>query len=124
MTIHIYGIKNCSTMKKAMTWLTEHGIHPEFHDYKKTGADPQRLAQWCKTLGWRALINTRGTTWRTLSATEQQAADTAEGAIALMVARPSLIRRPVLETPSGRLLVGFDPETYTQTLQPSGTITP
>lgn len=114
-TCRIHGIKNCDTMKKAFTWLDAQGVAYVFHDYKKEGADPARLGAWCERLGWQALVNTRGTTWRKLGPAEQQIADSA-GAIALMLANPSLIRRPVLETPAGELLVGFDPARYAAAL--------
>lgn len=104
---HIYGIKNCETMKKAFAWLDEHGVAYTFHDYKKTGADAGKLREWCKAFGWQSLLNTKGTTWRKLSP-EEQALDHEDGAIALMQAMPSVIRRPVVEAPGGSLLVGFD----------------
>ena len=119
MTITIYGIKSCSTMKKAFDWLDQHGVAYEFHDYKKAGADRTALARWCAALGWEALINKRGTTWRKLDPTQQNIADEA-AAIALICNHTSVIRRPVVETASGELLVGFDPVSYTATLTPSG----
>ncbi|WP_068639162.1 ArsC family reductase [Thauera butanivorans] len=107
----IYGIKNCDTMKKAFAWLDAAAIACDFHDYKKAGIDTTTLTRWCDKLGWEALVNKRGTTWRKLSP-EQQAIASTEDAIALMQANTSLIRRPVIETASGELLVGFDPEHY------------
>ena len=104
----IYGIKNCETMKKAFAWCDEHGVAYEFHDYKKSGVDRNRLVAWCKTVGWKTLVNTKGTTWRKLTP-EQQAISTQGDAVALMMENPSLIKRPVVETASGQLLVGFDP---------------
>ncbi|MDX5363973.1 MAG: ArsC family reductase [Pseudazoarcus pumilus] len=109
MTVRIYGIKNCDTMKKAFNWLDEAGIAYEFHDYKKAGIDAATLSRWCaRAEGWQALVNTRGTTWRKLSPKQQAIVDD-NAAIALMGDQPSLIRRPVVELPDGELLIGFDP---------------
>jgi arsenate reductase len=106
----IYGIKNCDTMKKALSWLVAHGVAHEFHDYKKEGVDRSRLVEWCKIVGWKTLVNTKGTTWKKL--TPEQQAITAQGqAVALMMENPSLIRRPVVEI-NGQLLVGFDPTMF------------
>lgn len=107
----IYGIKNCDTMKKAFAWLDQHGVAYTFHDYKKSGIDSARLHAWSKAIGWKTLINTRGTTWRKLPP-ERQEFSTQSAAVYLMVEFPSLIRRPVVETDSGQLLVGFDPTLY------------
>lgn len=106
--VRIYGIKNCDSMKKAFNWLTERGIPYEFHDYKKQGVPRERLVQWCRTLGWKTLINTKGATWRKLTP-EQQDISTQSKAVAVMVEHASVIRRPVVEMESGHLLVGFDP---------------
>lgn len=108
--VTIYGIKNCSTMKKAFDWCDAHGVEFAFHDYKKQGADRKKLVQWCQQVGWQALVNTRGTTWRKL-APEQQAVATQSDAVALMLEYPSLIKRPVVETGT-QLLVGFDPQAF------------
>ena len=106
----IYGIKNCDTMKKARTWLEEHGVKHEFHDYKASGIDRARLEAWSKQIGWEVLLNRSGTTFRKLP--ESQRADLNEKkAIALMLEQPSMIKRPVLEQ-GARLLVGFKPEEY------------
>lgn len=107
----IYGIKNCETMKKAFAWCDEHGAAYEFHDYKKLGVDRSRLVAWCKAVGWKTLVNTKGTTWRKLTP-EQQAVSTQGEAVALMMENPSLIKRPVVETSGGQLLVGFDPNLF------------
>ena len=111
MSTTIYGIKNCETMKKAFAWLDEHAVAYTFHDYKKLGIDSIRLHAWSKAAGWKSLLNTRGTTWRKLTA-EEQAIDTQSAAVALMQAKPSVIRRPIIETPGGQLLVGFDPSLF------------
>ena len=115
----IYGIKNCDTMKKAFAWLDQHGVAYTFHDYKKSGIDSARLHAWSKAIGWKTLINTRGTTWRKLTP-EQQAIDTQSAAVQLMQEHPSLIRRPVLETAGGQLLAGFDPALYASLVTPAG----
>lgn len=107
----IYGIRNCDTMKKAFAWLDQQGIAYDFHDFKKSGIDSARLHAWCKVLGWKTLVNTRGTTWRKLSP-EEQAITTQSKAVQLMQTYPSLIRRPVVETAGGHLLVGFEPATW------------
>ena len=96
---------------RLFAWLDEHGVAYTFHDYKKSGIDSARLHAWSKAIGWKTLINTRGTTWRKLTP-EQQAIDTQSAAVQLMQEFPSLIRRPVLETAGGQLLVGFDPTLY------------
>ena len=111
MSVMIYGIRNCDTMKKAFAWLDANRVAYSFHDYRKSGVSPELLARWCDQVGWQALVNTRGTTWRKLDPSEQGVSD-AKGAIALMVAHPSLIRRPVIETASGEILAGFDPERF------------
>jgi arsenate reductase len=111
----IYGIKNCDTMKKAFTWLDDHGVAYEFHDYKAAGIDAATLKAWSKQVGWEVLLNTRGTTWRKLTPAQQAGVDETK-AIRLMSENPSLIKRPVVE--SGRtLLVGFAPERYEAALK-------
>jgi Spx/MgsR family transcriptional regulator len=109
--VKIYGIKNCDSMKKAFTWLNERGIPYEFHDYKKAGVPRERLVEWCRALGWKTLLNTKGSTWRKLTP-EQQAISTQSQAVAAMVEHPSVIRRPLVETAEGQLLVGFDPTIF------------
>ena len=108
--VRIYGIKNCSTMKKAFAWCDAQGVEYAFHDYRKEGLDSARLVQWCQHLGWKSMLNTRGTTWRKLTP-QQQAISTQSQAVALMLEHPSLIKRPVVETGS-QLLVGFDPQIF------------
>lgn len=109
--IKIYGIKNCDTMKKAFTWCNANGVSYDFHDYKKLGVPRDKLVAWCRTLGWKTLINVKGPTWRKLTP-EQQAITTQSQAVALMIEYPSVIRRPVVENAEGRLLVGFDPTLF------------
>jgi Spx/MgsR family transcriptional regulator len=110
MTITIYGIKNCDTMKKAHAWLTKRGLTYRFHDYKKDGIDRKLLAGWCAEVGWETLLNRAGTTFRKLPDVDKAKLDQ-QRAIALMLAQPSMIKRPVLDV-SGRLLVGFKPDEY------------
>jgi arsenate reductase len=107
----IFGIKNCDTMKKAFAWLDAHDLRYDFHDYKTAGIDLDRLKSWSKQVGWETLLNTRGTTWRKLSPTQQANLDENK-ALRLMSENPSLIKRPVLENGKA-LLVGFVPERYT-----------
>ena len=109
--IRIYGIKNCDTMKKAFAWCDEHGVAYEFHDYKKQGVPRDRLVAWCQVVGWKTLLNTRGPTFRKLTP-EQQDIATQSKAVATMLEYPSAIKRPVVETASGQLLVGFDPALF------------
>ncbi|MFB9886994.1 ArsC family reductase [Balneatrix alpica] len=113
----LYGIPNCDTVKKARKWLEGQQLDYRFHDFRKDGLDNAQLQQWCKQLGWEALINTRGTTWRKLSDSERQVSNS-EQAIALMLANPSLIKRPVLDTGT-TLHLGFKPELYQSWLQPA-----
>ncbi len=109
--VKIYGIKNCDTMKKAFAWCDEHGVAYDFHDYKKLGVPRDRLVAWCQAAGWKTLLNTRGPTFRKLPAERQQIA-TQSAAVALMMEFSSAIKRPVVETETGPLLVGFDPAMF------------
>lgn len=102
-------------MKKAFAWLDDHGVRYDFHDYKKSGVDIARLEAWSKRVGWEALLNTRGTTWRKLTPAQQADLDEAK-ALKLMSANTSLIKRPVLEA-GKNLLVGFDPARYREALK-------
>jgi len=112
-SITIYGIKNCDTMKKARAWLDQHGVTYSFHDYKAAGIDRDRLERWSKKVGWEILLNRAGTTLRKLPDKDKSTID-ARKAVALMVAQPSIIKRPVLELDGGKLLVGFSPERYVE----------
>lgn len=109
--ITIYGIKNCDTMKKARGWLEAHGVAYRFHDYKIEGIDRARLENWVKRLGWEKVLNRAGTTFRKLPEADRESLNEAK-AIKLMLAQPSMIKRPVLETGKGAPLVGFKPEIY------------
>jgi Spx/MgsR family transcriptional regulator len=111
MPITIYGIKNCDTMKKARAWLDKHGVEYAFHDYKTAGIERERLERWAKKVGWEVLLNRSGTTFRKLPDKDKQKVD-AKKAIALMLANPSMIKRPVLDLGRDRLVVGFKPELY------------
>ena len=115
MSITIYGIKNCDTMKKARAWLDKHGVVYQFHDYKTAGIDREQLERWCKKVGWETLLNRSGTTFRKLAEKDKQSLD-ATKAIALMLAQPSMIKRPVLDLGRGTLVVGFKPEIYSESV--------
>lgn len=110
----IYGIKNCDTMKKAFAWLNSQGIAFTFHDYKTSGIDAATLARWESSLGWKTLLNRRGTTWRKLDASTQ-ANINRDLALLLMQQQPSLIKRPVLAF-GPRLLCGFDEKVWQEAL--------
>lgn len=114
MTIALYGIKNCDTMKKARAWLDANGVAYVFHDYKAEGVDAARLARWVELEGWEPLLNRAGTTFRKLAEVEKVGLDSIK-ASALMIAQPSMIKRPVLEYPGG-ILIGFAAERYARAL--------
>lgn len=106
----IYGIKNCDTMKKARAWLDTHGVAYAFHDYKAAGVEKDKLKQWSDKVGWETLLNRAGTTFKKLPDAEREGLSEKK-ALALMLAQPSMIKRPVLEI-GGKLLVGFKPDIY------------
>lgn len=110
MTITIYGIKACDTMKKARSWLDANGVAHGLHDYKAQGIDEATLRRWIAQVGWERLLNRAGTTFRKLPEAERQDLD-AQRAVCLMLAQPSMIKRPVLVI-DGDILVGFDPAAY------------
>ncbi|HEX8302766.1 ArsC family reductase [Sphingomonas sp.] len=110
MSVTIYGIRNCDTMKKARAWLDAHGVAAGFHDYKIAGVEAARLAQWIEIAGWEKVLNRAGTTFRKLPDDAKADLDAAK-ASALMLAQPSMIKRPVIEYPGG-LLIGFAPDRY------------
>ena len=105
MSVTLYGIPNCDTVKKARTWLDAKGIAYSFHDYKKQGADPVKLASWVEQAGWEKVLNRAGTTFKKLPDADKDGLDAAK-AVRVMEANPSAIKRPVVEHPGG-LLVGF-----------------
>ena len=121
VTITMYGIKNCDTIKKARTWLETRGIAYAFHDYKTAGLDRKQLEDWTREVGWEPLVNRAGTTFRKLADADKTNLDEKK-ALALMLANPSLVKRPVLEIGAGagatprRLLVGFSPDVYAEAL--------
>jgi len=110
MTTTLHGIRNCDTMKKAWTWLDQNGVAYAFHNYKTQGIDRATLETWVGKVGWEVLLNRAGTTFKKLADADVQGIDAAK-AVALMLAQPSMIKRPVLEA-GGRLIVGFKPELY------------
>jgi arsenate reductase len=110
----VYGIKNCDTMKKAFAWLDAHEVAYEFHDYKKAGVPAAKLKDWAKRAGWEKLINARGPTWRKIPEPERTGLNESR-ALALLEANSSAIRRPILEA-GGALLIGFDPDEFSDKL--------
>jgi len=114
LSITIYGIKNCDTMARACAWLDGKGVKYKFHDYKDAGIDRTHLEQWVKEVGWETLLNRAGTTYRKLPDKDKEGL-TEKTAIALMIAQPSMIKRPVLDV-GGKLVVGFKPQTYATAL--------
>ena len=108
--LRLYGIKACDTMKKARTWLDEHGLSYDFHDYKSVGIDRAHLEAWCIEHGWQTILNRAGATFRKLDDAAKADLDQAR-AIELMLAQPSMIKRPVLDL-GGRTLIGFKPDLY------------
>lgn len=110
MSLILYGIPNCDTVKKARVWLDARRLAYAFHDYKKAGADPARLAQWCAAAGWEKVLNRAGTTFKKLPEADKAQLDSAK-AVTLMAAHPSCIKRPIVEH-AGGLLVGFKPDEW------------
>ena len=108
----VYGIPNCDTVKKARSWLTEHGLAYQFHDYKKQGVPAGLVPDWIESPGWEMLLNRKGTTWRKLDEATRLAVVDAASATALMLAQPSVIKRPVVVWPEQRITVGFDTEKF------------
>jgi arsenate reductase len=112
MSITLYGIPNCDTVKKARTWLASESVDYAFHDFKKQGVPPDRLDHWLAEAGWQKLLNRQGTTWRKLDPAVQAAAADVAGARALMLEQPSVIKRPVVEWNARAVTVGFDPKDW------------
>lgn len=104
----VYGIKNCNTVKSALEWLKKNNIEFEFHDYKKLGINQSKLGEWSKQVGWESLVNKRGTTWRQLDETTQKKITNEKAALALMMEKTSVIKRPLVEKNGKVLLLGFD----------------
>ncbi|MHB1246404.1 MAG: arsenate reductase [Sulfuriferula sp.] len=115
--MHIYGISNCTTVKKALAWLDEHHQVYEFHDFKKSGVNLELLTKWAQQVGWEKLLNRQGMTWRQLPDPVKTNITTQEAAFTLMVEKTSVIKRPVLEQ-AGRILVGFNPADYAALVNP------
>lgn len=113
----LYGIPNCDTVKKARTWLADHQIEFEFHDFKKNGLSEQLAGNWLKQTSWEQLLNRKGTTWRNLSDAEKEAVIDAHTAQKLMLEKTSVIKRPLLEKNGKLLHIGFDAETYRSLLE-------
>ena len=111
-TVAVYGIPNCDTVKKARTWLTDHGVDYQFHDFKKQGVPADLLPGWAATVGWETLLNRKGTTWRKLDPATQAAVVDATSAQALMLEHASVIKRPVVVWADGRVSVGFADATF------------
>jgi len=115
-TLIVYGIPNCDSVKKARAWLTERGIDYTFHDFKKQGVSAELITAWLATQDWQTLVNRKGTTWRKLDDATRNAVVDAASATALMLTQPSVIKRPVIRWPNGRVSVGFDPAQFAQRL--------
>ena len=108
----LYGIPNCDTVKKARTWLTDHGVAYVFHDFKKQGVPAELLPQWLTAVGWQTLVNRKGTTWRKLDDATRDAVTDDASAMTLMLAHPSVIKRPVVCWHNKHISVGFDAEVF------------
>jgi arsenate reductase (glutaredoxin) len=113
----MYGIKNCNTVKSAIDWLNKNKVEFEFYDYKKSGITAAKLREWSRQVGWENLVNKRGTTWRQLDEAIQKQVINEKSAIALMVEKTSVIKRPLIEKNGKVVLLGFDEATYTQKLK-------
>ncbi len=110
----VYGIKNCDTVKKALAWIKGNTRSYDFHDYKTKGITAGKLKDWCSQVSWEALLNKKGTTWRQLDEARKAAVTTEAEAITLMVEKPSIIKRPVIEKNGKIVAVGFDEQQYEQ----------
>ena len=113
----LYGIPNCDTVKKTMTWLKAHHIAFDFRDYKKDGITKAKLKQWSKQVGWESLVNKRGTTWRQLEESVQAKITNEKSAIALMMEKTSVIKRPLIERDGKVVVLGFDEIEYKKTFR-------
>lgn len=113
----VYGIKNCNTVKSALDWLNKNKVDFLFHDYKKSGITANKLSTWCKQVGWENLVNKRGTTWRQLDKADQKKVTHEKAAIALMVEKTSVIKRPLIEEKGKVILLGFDEDGYKKALK-------
>lgn len=113
----VYGIPNCNTVKKARTWLTAEGIDYEFHDFKKQGISAEKLHEWCSVFGWEKVLNKKGTTWKKLSAEQQNSVTDENSAVAVLLENNSAIKRPVIEQQGKAVLISFDEELYSSLLK-------
>ncbi|NOS56050.1 MAG: ArsC family reductase [Cyclobacteriaceae bacterium] len=113
----VYGIKNCNTVKSAIDWLNKNKVVFEFHDYKKAGITAAKLSAWCQQVGWESLVNKRGATWRQLQEADQKKVVNEKTAIALMLEKTSVIKRPLIEEKNKVILLGFDEDTYKKVLK-------
>ena len=114
MSITLYGIPNCDTVKRARAWLAERAAPVAFHDFKKAGVPGPQLDRWLQAVGWERLLNRQGTTWRKLDEATRAAVTDAGSARALMLAQPSVIKRPVVQWTDGAVTVGFDADDWTR----------
>ena len=112
MDLIVYGIPNCDSVKKARTWLNDHGLSATFHDFKKQGVPATELDAWIAACGWETVLNRKGTTWRKLDADVQAGVHDASSAKTVMLEHASTIKRPVIAWPSGRISVGYTPELW------------
>ena len=112
----VFGIPHCDSVKKARLWLQDQGLAYHFHDFKKDGVPPAALDQWIQAVGWEVLLNRKGTTWRKLDPALQNSVGDAASAAALMQAQASVIKRPVVQWPDGRITVGFAPHSFADLL--------
>jgi Spx/MgsR family transcriptional regulator len=113
----VYAIPNCNTVKKALDWLKLNKVAFEFHDYKKKGITATQLGNWCKQIGWEALVNKKGATWRQLPKEIQESITTQKAAIALMIEKTSIIKRPLIEENGKILVIGFEETDYKKALK-------
>jgi arsenate reductase len=114
MSITLYGIPNCDTVKKARAWLADHGREVHFHDFKKAGVPLDHLDAWMKSAGWERVLNRKGTAWRKLDDSMRDAAVDAASAKPVIVANPSVIKRPVVEWEDGSITIGFDADDWSR----------
>jgi len=112
-----YGIPNCNTVKKSLTWLKENNIDAEFHDFKKKGITEEKLNEWCTKFGWENVLNNKRTTWKKLTPEEQQEVKDQASAVQILLKNNSAIKRPVIEKNGVPVLLGFDEEKYTSLLK-------
>ena len=118
MQVTLYGIANCDKVRAARAWLAQQGVEAGFHDFKQQGVTPALLAGWLKQLDWTELVNRRGTTWKQLPEARRNGVTSAAAASALMLDKPSVIKRPVIDL-DGKLHVGFDADTYSRLFRKS-----